>query len=89
MKSAQCTQTFYGHLNSVNSVSFNLKGDMIASCDADGVTKVWDIRMVKEQCSFDIGELPANKVIFDKSSKMLGVAGEDGTIVLFDVQEVT
>jgi hypothetical protein len=26
----------YGHLNSCNHVSFNVRGDTIASCDADG-----------------------------------------------------
>jgi len=36
-------------LNSVNSANFNLKGDLLVSGDADGVVKVWDIRMVKEK----------------------------------------
>ena len=49
MKSGLCIQTFYGHLNSINHSAFSLKGDSISSCDADGVVKVWDVRMVKER----------------------------------------
>ena len=45
-----CVQTFYGHNNAVNTVKFNLRGDMIESGDCDGINKVWDIRMVKEAC---------------------------------------
>lgn len=44
-----CVQTFYGHLNSVNHVAFNLRGDTIASTDADGGLRLWDVRMVVER----------------------------------------
>lgn len=40
---------------------------MISSCDADGIVKIWDIKMVRELMTFDIGDLPANASIFDKS----------------------
>ena len=43
-----CVQTFYGHNNAVNSVNFNLRGEVIASTDSDGIVKIWDVRMVKE-----------------------------------------
>lgn len=36
-RSGLCTQTFYGHHNSCNSVTFNLRGTSLASTDADGV----------------------------------------------------
>jgi WD40 repeat protein len=48
MRSNICVQTFYGHNNSVNSVAPNTYGDIIASCDSDGVVKLWDVRMIKE-----------------------------------------
>ena len=48
MRTNMCTQTFYGHNNAVNSCAVNLQGDLIASCDADGIVKLWDIRVIKE-----------------------------------------
>ena len=36
IRSGLCVQTFYGHMNAVNNVNFNLTGTNIASCDADG-----------------------------------------------------
>jgi len=44
-------------LNSVNKVRFSLKGDLLASCDSDGVVKVWDVRMVKEKYILNILEI--------------------------------
>jgi len=72
-------QTFYGHLNSVNHVSYSNKGDVIASCDSDGVVKLWDVKMVRERTQFDSGQLPANVSIFDKSGSILVVGSEDGS----------
>ena len=54
------------------------------SCDSDGITKVWDIRMVKEVHSFDSGLNSANSAIFDKSSTMVFVASDDSTIKVFN-----
>eukprot|EP01047_Picozoa_sp_COSAG01_P034592 COSAG01_NODE_2605_length_7391_cov_6.506583_8_plen_109_part_00 len=51
-----CIQTFYGHMNAVNSVAFNLRGDTIASTDADGAVKLWDVRMVAERGQLSDGE---------------------------------
>ena len=44
-------------MNSVNKVRFSLKGDLLASCDSDGVVKVWDVRMVKEKYILNILEI--------------------------------
>ena len=41
-------QTFYGHMNSVNEVIFNFRGDVVGSCDGNGIVKQWDIINVKE-----------------------------------------
>jgi WD40 repeat protein len=40
-------QVLYGHLNSCNHAVFNMQGDTIASTDADGIVKLWDVRMVR------------------------------------------
>lgn len=61
------------------------QGDVIASCDSDGITKVWDIRMVKEVCSFDSGLTAANSVIFDRSGTNVFVASDDSSIKVFSM----
>ena len=57
-----CVQTLYGHSNSVNNLVVSNRGDMIVSSDADGVVKVWDVRMVAELGTIDAGQHPINKV---------------------------
>ncbi len=61
-RSGTCVQTFYGHNNAVNGVAFSLAGDTIASCDADGIVKLWDVRVVTDKASLDCGDNPVNKV---------------------------
>lgn len=48
MRTTLTVQTFYGHLSSVNDANFSIGGEMLASCDSDGIIKVWDIRTVQE-----------------------------------------
>jgi WD40 repeat protein len=60
IRTSLCVQTFYGHNNAVNSTQFNIRGDTIASSDCDGITKIWDVRMVRELAQFDSGLASAN-----------------------------
>jgi|TARA_B110000977_G_scaffold200579_1_gene291622 WD40 repeat protein len=53
------------------------------SADADGVVKLWDVRMVAEALSVDCGPHPANKVSFDKAGETVAVASDDGTVKCF------
>jgi len=80
-----CVQTFYGHNNAVNCTSFNIRGDTIASGDCDGITKVWDVRMVKELCQFDSGLASVHQAVFDKSCSYVLVGSEDATIKVFNL----
>ena len=80
-----CVQTFYGHNNSVNSVSFNIRGDSIASCDSDGMVRIWDVRMVKEIMNFDTGLASANNAIFDKRCTYAFVASEDSSVKVYNL----
>lgn len=50
------------------------------STDADGVVKVWDIRMVSERCEVDTGILSANKATFDNSGAYMVVPTDEGLI---------
>jgi hypothetical protein len=40
---------------------------MIASTDADGAVKLWDVRMVAEILTVECSKHPANKAAFDAS----------------------
>lgn len=57
---------------------------MVVSSDSDGITKVWDVRMVKEVHQFDSGMTSANCAVFDRSGTNLYVASEDSTIKVFN-----
>jgi len=82
IRTKTCTQTFYGHNNAVNCVNFNNRADKIVSADCDGISKVWDVRMVKEICQFDSGLTSTNVAIFDKSCTYILAGSEDSTIKL-------
>lgn len=52
----------------------------MASCDADGVVKLWDARMVAEIGTMEAGQHPLNSVCLDRSATRLAAASNDGTI---------
>nr|XP_045224313.1 sperm-associated antigen 16 protein isoform X2 [Macaca fascicularis] len=61
-------------------------GHMIASCDARGVTKLWDFRKLLPIVSIDIGPSPGNEVNFDSSGRVLAQASGNGVIHLLDLK---
>jgi WD40 repeat protein len=61
----------------MNDLSFNLAGDKLASCDSDGIVKVWDVRMVKEKNHYDSGDFSVNSVDFDRSGTILETANTE------------
>ncbi|CAM9952817.1 unnamed protein product, partial [Choristocarpus tenellus] len=73
-------QTFYGHTNAINHVCSTLKGDMVASCDADGMVKLWDVRMVTEIGTMEAGQHPLNSICFDRSATRLSAASDNGSV---------
>jgi WD40 repeat protein len=77
-RSGLSTCTFYGHRNSCNSVAFTQAGTSLASADADGVVKLWDVRMVAEVFTVKCSEYPANKATFDASGLVSTQVGEVG-----------
>ncbi|EER14884.1 WD repeat pf20, putative, partial [Perkinsus marinus ATCC 50983] len=62
-------------------------GMYLASADADGVVKVWDLRMVAEVLQIDTGNMPANEADWDISGTVIAVASMDSSVKLFDVWE--
>ena len=61
------------------------QGDTVASCDAYGVVKMWDVRTVACMTTVDLGPHPANRLDFDPSGTVLGVASNDGTVKMIEV----
>ena len=55
---------------------------MVATCDADGIVKFWDLKMTSEMASVDFGPHSANTVAFDPSGSVLAVASNDGSAKL-------
>ena len=51
---------------------------MLASCDSDGIVKVWDVRMVKGRNQYDAGPYSANSVSIDKSGVIIAAANDEG-----------
>ena len=52
----------------------------VASCDADGVVKMWDARMVAEIGTMEGGQHPLNSLCLDRSATRLAAASNDGTV---------
>lgn len=52
----------------------------VASCDADGVVKMWDARMVAEIGTMEAGQHPLNSLCLDRSATRLAAASNDGTV---------
>jgi WD40 repeat protein len=53
---------------------------MVLSTDADGIVKVWDIRMVSERASIDTGNFAAYKAVFDPSGSFVVVPTEESVV---------
>lgn len=68
----------------MNGCKFSTKGDKLASCDSNGIVKVWDLKTGSEQLSFDCDRSSANCLGIDRSGTIIGVGCDDGLIRLFN-----
>nr|XP_008527143.1 PREDICTED: sperm-associated antigen 16 protein-like [Equus przewalskii] len=73
-------------MHSINDATFAPRGHIIASCDACGVTKLWDFRKLLPIVSIDVGPSPGNEVNFDPSGRVLAQASGNGVIHLLDLK---
>merc|ERR1712072_898645 len=71
----------------LQSGQFNIRGDTIASCDSDGIVKLWDVRVVSEYLQIDTGQHPANSASMDRSGKVQAIASGDASVKLFDTEQ--
>ncbi|KAK9836549.1 hypothetical protein WJX74_002889 [Apatococcus lobatus] len=85
-RSGLCSHTFYGHSNSCNSADFSRapQGTSLASVDADGNLKVWDVRMVAAVQSSDVNEFPCGACSFDNSGALMTFACDSGRTLILD-----
>jgi WD40 repeat protein len=56
------------------------QGNMIASTDADGVVKLWDVRKVAEYATINVGPHSANRCSFDRSGLVMAIASNDSRV---------
>ncbi|XP_003507407.1 sperm-associated antigen 16 protein [Cricetulus griseus] len=82
----KCEHSLYGHMHSINDATFTSRGHIIASCDARGVTKLWDFRKLIPIVSIDVGPSPGNEVNFDSTGRVLAQASANGVIHLLDLK---
>ncbi len=71
------------HCHTRPEARWYVQGTMVASTDADGIAKLWDVRMVAEVRSIAAGEHPLNKCSFDRSSEVLAVASDNGKVLCY------
>lgn len=62
---------------------------MIASVDADGVVKLWDVRKVAEFATINVGPHSANRCAFDPSGLVLAIASNDSHIKWYAGKNIT
>ena len=55
--------------------------------DSDGIVKIWDIRMVQELLTVDVGDTIAHCVAFDKKTKILAVGCSDGEVRIINMEK--
>jgi len=83
---AMTVQTFYGHLNSINDVVFNVRGDTVYSCDGDGIVKIWDVRKIQELKTFTaFPGNSANCLEVDRSCSVVYVGHDNGSLVTYSL----
>lgn len=87
MRTGLTVGTYYGHLNTINDCAFSIGGEYVATCDADGIVKLWDVRTSQELWSVDTGDHIAHAIAFDRATKTLAVGSNDNEIKLINIQK--
>ena len=67
----------------------NNRGDTVATCDADGIVKLWDIRMVQELGTIEAGQHPVNKLTMDRSGRRIVAASDDGSLKVLSTDDMS
>ena len=66
-----------------------IKGDRIASVDADGVLIVWEVRTGSQIFRTELGPAAANRCCFDSTSSIIAVASAANLVKIVDANDGT
>jgi WD40 repeat protein len=81
----RAARALLGHDNIINSVAFSPKGDLLASTDESGNTKIWDAKtgtLMKSLAS----QWHSDAVAFSPDGKTVTTRHRDGTVFCWDVR---
>jgi WD40 repeat protein/class 3 adenylate cyclase len=79
-------RTFDGHQDVVNSVAFDLQGEMLASGSDDSTVKLWEARSGKLLRTLEGHRGKVWSVAFNPKGETLASASQDKTVKLWEVQ---
>ena len=71
-----------------NKCNSHLQGEKLASSDAYGVVKIWDIRSLQVLAIIDMGPHPMNRVAFDPASSVVATASNDGVVHIYNIERM-
>lgn len=87
IKSGLLVTTFYGHMSSINALNLSESENEIITCDAEGVVKLWDLKMMKLRGEVNCGPHSANGVCLDPSGEIAIVANDDCNLYMIDLNK--
>ena len=87
IKSGLLVTTFYGHLASLNGICLSESEREIISCDAEGVVKLWDLKMMKLRGEINCGPHAANNICLDPSGEVGIIASDDCSLYVLDLNK--
>eukprot|EP01147_Barroeca_monosierra_P006485 gene6485-9359_t len=79
------SSTMTGHENAISDVAFTYAGDIVVSCDLQGVVIAWTMRDSKQTHIQDVGPHPANCVAIDPAGSVVAVGTGAGSIKLLSL----
>ena len=77
-------QWMNGHDDEVQCLTFSPDGRRLATADAEGTVKLWDVRTGLEVLRLPVHEQAVTGLAFSGDGKMLYTAGTDGSVKLWD-----
>lgn len=87
IKSGLLVTTFYGHMASINDICLSESEKEIVSCDAEGVIKLWDLKMMKLRGEVNCGPHALNGICLDPSGEIGIAASDDCGIYVTDLNK--
>lgn len=74
-----------GHTAAITALVYSADGSLIASGDAEGGVRVWDVSRQREKLTFQLGQDAVNALVFDPTGKRLVIASDDRTVRVWDL----